>query len=123
MLSVLLVTVMCCAAEPVRPLSAPSIARVSRAIALPPSAFHQAIAHAKTEASLARQSAQIKVPRDSIWNGLLIGAGAGAAGGYIWARHLCGTNDSECFTISATAGVLGGAAIGAAIGAILDALS
>jgi hypothetical protein len=118
-----LVTVMCCAADPVLPLAGPSAARVSMAIARPPSPFQQAIAHAKIDAPLARQSAQIKVQRDSIWNGLLIGAGAGAVGGYVWARHLCGTNDSECFTISATAGVLGGVAIGAAVGAILDALS
>lgn len=123
MLSASLVTVMCCAVEPVQPPPAPSIECVSHAIALPPSAFHQAIAHARLETPLARQSAQIKTQRDSIWNGLLIGAGAGAAGGYIWARHVCGTSDSECFTISATAGALGGAAIGAAIGAILDALS
>lgn len=122
MLSAFLITVMCCAAGPVQPLASPPD-RVSMAIARPPSAFHEAIAHAKTEVPLAHQSAQIKVQRDSVWNGLLIGAGVGAASGYVWARHLCGSNDPECFTISATAGVLGGAAIGAAIGAILDALS
>lgn len=60
--------------------------------------------------------------RDSIWNGLLIGAGIGATGGYIWARNECG-NDSECAAITNPVGILVGGAIGAAVGAILDALS
>jgi hypothetical protein len=121
MLSVVLATMLCCAAEPVPLPADASVARVSQAIARPPTALHQAIARAKLETPLARQNATIKKQRDSIWNGLLIGAGA--AGGYIWGRSLCGPNDRECPTISTTAGVLGGAGIGAAIGAILDAFS
>jgi hypothetical protein len=61
--------------------------------------------------------------RDSVWNGLLIGAGIGGVGGYVWARNICGSNDSECFAIAAPVGVLAGAGIGAAIGAIADALT
>ena len=57
-----------------------------------------------------------------MWNGLLIGAGIGAGGGYLWARNICGSNDSECFAITARAGVLAGAGIGGAVGALLDAL-
>jgi hypothetical protein len=60
--------------------------------------------------------------RDSVWNGILIGAGIGAVGGYIWARHECG-NDGECAAITNPVGILAGAGIGAAIGAILDAFS
>jgi hypothetical protein len=60
--------------------------------------------------------------RDSVWDGLLIGAGIGAAGGYLWARHICGSNDPECFAIAGPVGVLGGVGIGATIGAIIDAL-
>jgi hypothetical protein len=60
--------------------------------------------------------------RDSVWNGALIGAGIGAGGGFIWARNMCGTNDSECFLISAPVGILGGIGIGAAAGAVADAL-
>ena len=60
--------------------------------------------------------------RDSVWNGALIGAGIGGVGGYFWARNICGSNDPECFAITAPVGVLGGGGIGAAIGAILDAL-
>lgn len=75
------------------------------------------------EAPLARRRAPAQGRRDSVWNGALIGAGVGAAGGYFWARQLCGTNDAECFAISSRAGVLGGAGIGALIGAILDAFS
>lgn len=62
------------------------------------------------------------VRRDSVWNGLLIGAAIGAVGGWIWARNLCGSNDSECFAIAAPVGMLGGGGIGAAVGAIADAL-
>jgi hypothetical protein len=123
MLNVLLLATMCCGATPVQAPQDPSIVRMGVAIARPPAPLHQAIARATTALPLARQTAVIKTQRDSIWNGLLIGAGAGAVGGYIWARQQCGTNDPECFTISATAGVLGGAGIGAVIGAILDALS
>ena len=60
--------------------------------------------------------------RDSVWNGTLIGAGIGAASGYVWARAQCGNNDSECFVIAGTVGIIGGAAIGAAVGAVADAL-
>lgn len=60
--------------------------------------------------------------RDSIWKGLLIGAGIGATGGYIWARNECG-DDPECAAITNRVGILVGGAIGAAVGAILDALS
>ncbi len=69
-----------------------------------------------------RQTVSTK-PRDSIWNGLLIGAGIGAGGGYLWGRNICGPNDSECFAIAGPVGVLAGAGIGAAVGAILDAFS
>ena len=67
------------------------------------------------------QSAQDR-RRDSVWNGLLIGAGIGAGGGYIWARNICGTTDDECFAIAGPAGILSGIGIGAAIGAVADAL-
>jgi hypothetical protein len=61
--------------------------------------------------------------RDSVWNGLLIGAGVGATGGYIWARSQCGSNDAECSAITNPVGIIVGGAIGAAVGAILDAFS
>jgi hypothetical protein len=60
--------------------------------------------------------------RDSVWNGTLIGAAAGAAGGAVWGRQTCGGNDSECFAIAGPVGILGGIGIGAAVGAIADAL-
>jgi hypothetical protein len=69
-----------------------------------------------------RQSAPSE-RRDSVWNGALIGAAIGGAGGYLWARNICGgTDDTECFVISAPVGILGGIGIGAAAGAIADAL-
>jgi hypothetical protein len=71
----------------------------------------------------ARRQAVVKGgQRDSVWDGLLIGAGIGAVGGYQWGRHICGSNDSECFAIAGTVGVLGGIAIGATIGAVVDRL-
>ena len=61
--------------------------------------------------------------RDSVWNGALIGAAIGGAGGYVWARNICGgTDDTECFVISAPVGILAGIGIGAAAGAVADAL-
>ena len=60
--------------------------------------------------------------KDSVWDGALIGAAAGAGGGYLWARNICGANDAECFAIAGPVGVLSGAGIGAAVGAIVDAL-
>jgi len=60
--------------------------------------------------------------RDSVWNGTLIGAGIGAAGGTVWGLNTCGRNDSECFAIAGPVGIVVGAGIGAAVGAIADAL-
>jgi hypothetical protein len=60
--------------------------------------------------------------RDSLWNGAVIGGGVGAGGGYLWARNMCGTNDSECFAIAGPVGILGGIGIGLAVGAVADAL-
>jgi hypothetical protein len=60
--------------------------------------------------------------RDSVWNGVLIGAGAGGVSGYFWARNSCESNDRECLFRAVPAGILGGAGIGAAFGAIIDAL-
>jgi len=61
--------------------------------------------------------------RDSIWNGVLIGAAAGAGGGYLWGAGQCSSNDRECFAIAGPVGVLGGAAIGALVGGIVDAMT
>ena len=61
-------------------------------------------------------------PRDSVWNGLLIGAGVGAAGGALWGLKTCGSNDDECFAIAGPVGIISGAGIGAAVGAVADAL-
>jgi hypothetical protein len=60
-------------------------------------------------------------PHDSVWNGVLIGAGAGGVSGYFWARNICGSSDRECLFRAVPAGILGGAGIGAAFGAIIDA--
>jgi hypothetical protein len=71
----------------------------------------------------ARQDQPPSQPRsDSIWEGLLIGAAIGGAGGYVWARNICGSDDTECFVITAPVGILGGAGIGALIGAVADKL-
>jgi hypothetical protein len=69
----------------------------------------------------AQDRAQGRRP-DSIWNGLLIGAGVGAAGGAVWGWQICGSTDDECFAIAGPAGVITGAGIGAAVGVIADAL-
>jgi hypothetical protein len=60
--------------------------------------------------------------RDSVWNGTLIGASVGAAGGAVWGLKTCGSNDDECFAIAGPVGILGGAGIGAVVGAIADAM-
>ncbi|MGH9158399.1 MAG: hypothetical protein ACRD2X_00210 [Vicinamibacteraceae bacterium] len=67
------------------------------------------------------QAPQVR-QRDSIWNGVLIGAGAGAAGGFLWAQSVCGGDDRECSFIATPVGVLAGAGIGTAVGAIVDLL-
>lgn len=73
--------------------------------------------------STVQPAVQGAAPSDSVWEGLLIGAGIGAVGGYIWAREICGgTDDTECFLISAPVGILGGVGIGALVGAVADKL-
>jgi hypothetical protein len=63
--------------------------------------------------------------RDSVWNGVLIGAGAGALAGFGLGRSLdspgCPRSGSECGQ-GATVGTIGGAFWGAIGGWITDAL-
>jgi hypothetical protein len=96
--------------------------RLARALRTPPAATVslRAAKPLTTNSVLARQDTPAR--RDSVWDGALIGAGVGAGSGYLWAYAQCGTNDSECFMIAGTVGIIGGAAIGAAAGAIIDAL-
>ena len=93
-------------------------AKLARALQAKP-ALSLSAANAPAGARVTRQDAP---GRDSVWNGTLIGAGIGAASGYLWAHAQCGTNDSECFAIAGTVGIIGGAAIGAVVGAVADAL-
>jgi hypothetical protein len=72
--------------------------------------------------SLRRQSASQPRRRDSLWNGVLLGAGAGALLGAVGGHALldCSTC-SAGFNVSLTFGVIGAGA-GAGIGAGIDAL-
>ena len=94
-------------------------AKLARALQAKP-ALSLATANAPAGARVTPQDAPAR--GDSVWNGTLIGAGIGAASGYLWAYGQCGTNDSECFMIAGTVGIIGGAAIGAVVGAVADAL-
>jgi hypothetical protein len=61
--------------------------------------------------------------RDSLWNGILIGAGVGAAVGMLIAPPaFCGNNDSECAAIVRVAIGLPAIAGGVGIGALVDGL-
>ena len=64
-----------------------------------------------------------KNDRDSLWNGMLIGAGVGAAAGMLFApQALCGSHDTECAVIVRAAIGLPGLAGGIGIGALIDGL-
>jgi hypothetical protein len=75
-----------------------------------------------TAASTRRNQPSSPARSDTVWEGVLIGAAIGGVGGYVWARNICGSNDTECFVITAPVGVLGGGGIGALIGAVADKL-
>ena len=61
---------------------------------------------------------------DRLWNGMLIGAGVGAAAGMLIApQALCGSHDTECAVIVRAAIGLPAIAGGIAIGALVDGLS
>jgi hypothetical protein len=95
--------------------------RLARALQTPPAAT-ASLRDAKPLTTNAVMVRQDPARRDSVWDGALIGAGVGAGSGYLWAYAQCGTNDSECFMIAGTVGIIGGAAIGAVAGAVIDAL-
>lgn len=60
---------------------------------------------------------------DSLWNGMLIGAGVGAAAGMLFApQALCGSHDTECAVIVRAAIGLPVLAGGIGIGALVDGL-
>ena len=102
--------------------SVPDHDRIRRALRVRPSIVVPVPAVALAPAARKPQAGQAS-SSDSIWEGLLIGAAIGGAGGYVWARQICGgTDDTECFLISAPVGILGGAGIGALVGAVADKL-
>ena len=62
--------------------------------------------------------------RDSLWNGMLIGAGIGAAAGMLLApQALCGGHDTECAVIVRAAIGIPAVAGGIGIGALVDGLA
>ena len=73
------------------------------------------------EDPLAINSIQLLQKRrhDPWWNGFLIGAGAGAAGGALIAASQC-SNDSECAAIARVVYIPAGFGFGMAMGALID---
>ena len=62
--------------------------------------------------------------RDRLWNGILIGAGVGAAVGMLVApQAFCGSHDSECAVIVRAAIGIPAIAGGIGIGALVDGLT
>jgi hypothetical protein len=117
------VSVLLCFAWPAlaRAESTPNYARIRSALQRP--ALVKRFGAGPASGNLRQTAVKRAVgARDSVWDGLLIGAGIGGAGGYFWARNLCGSNDQECSAVANPVGILGGAAIGGTIGAIVDAL-
>jgi hypothetical protein len=73
--------------------------------------------------NLAHAQPSQKNGRDTLWNGMLIGAGVGAAVGMLVApQAFCGSNDSECAVIVRTVIGLPAIAGGIGIGALVDGL-
>ena len=111
-------------AAPVRAADdAHSLERIRRALQKPaPVLTRASIASAgKVDTRAMPRAPQAARSSDPVWEGLLIGAAIGGVGGYIWARQICGgTDDTECFLISAPVGIAGGVGIGALVGAIAD---
>ena len=78
--------------------------------------------HAETRPFSLSQSTQSQ-KRDSVWEGILIGAGIGAVAGMLIAPPaFCGSHDSECATIVRVAIGLPAIAGGIGIGALVDRL-
>jgi hypothetical protein len=75
--------------------------------------------HIAPDTTLSQATAQPK--RDSLANGMLIGAGVGVVVGVLVVpRAMCGANDSECSTIVRVAVGLPVVAGGIGIGALVD---
>jgi hypothetical protein len=73
---------------------------------------------------LARAQSGPAVTRDPLWNGMLIGAGVGAAAGMLFApQALCGAHDTECSVIVRAVIGIPALAGGIGIGALVDGLS
>jgi hypothetical protein len=77
--------------------------------------------------AFAQQPATIVKPAkhiDPVWNGVLIGAGAGAVGAWVFTRANCGPPgyDDECTAIAAVAGTSIFVPGGMLVGGIIDRL-
>jgi hypothetical protein len=101
----------------------------SRALAQGNSTPPRPLSHAVADAPLsAPQNAAFSQhdsrERDSLANGMLIGAGIGAAVGMlVMPQMMCGSNDTECSTIVRAAIGLPAIAGGVGIGALVDAVN
>jgi hypothetical protein len=99
-------------AQDASPKPIASLAEISRAAVVPPATKHTFTSTAAPQP--ARQ-------KDSLLNGVLIGAGLGAIVGALGGTTMIGCDECAGFNVPLTFGVVGAAA-GAGIGAGLDAL-
>ena len=73
--------------------------------------------------SLAHAQPNDRNDRDRLWNGMVIGAGIGAAVGMLIAPPaFCGGHDTECAAIVRATIGLGSIAAGVGVGALIDGL-
>jgi hypothetical protein len=73
--------------------------------------------------TLAQAQTRQRSDRDRLWNGMLIGAGIGAAVGMLIAPPaFCGGHDTECAAIVRATIGLGSLAGGIGVGALVDGL-
>lgn len=83
-------------------------------------AFRAGVAVTPWRRQTSAPAARIAHPRDRLWNGILIGLGVGAAGGWAAAATFTCPNDPECLVYTSAVMIPIGAGVGALVGALVD---
>ena len=93
----------------------------AQSVGLPIEGVHRTVDNEQSAASAETRGTTVRQRKDSLWNGVIVGAGLGALVGIAGSPLISDCSECAGFNVPLTFGVLG-ASVGAAVGAGIDAM-